>query len=180
MARLGVETIVAAIRGGDVPTGYTDTGVTLITANPVEGIDSEGVVVGYEGCWGESDPDVLAMAMELEGSMMGDEEIIIGLITKTETNPFFVKMREGAQAAADELGVTLLTAPFAAQVGDHQERRAERYGAQHLGVAGLLGQEHADEPITRTESPDEVYGGAATHLADAGAQEQTAPSHHGL
>ncbi len=37
-------------------------------------------------------------------------EIIVGLITKTETNPFFVKMREGAQAAADASGVTLMTA----------------------------------------------------------------------
>ncbi|HEX4767433.1 MAG TPA: sugar ABC transporter substrate-binding protein [Lichenihabitans sp.] len=32
---------------------------------------------------------------------------IIGLITKTNTNPFFVKMREGAEAKAKELGVTL-------------------------------------------------------------------------
>jgi fructose transport system substrate-binding protein len=39
-----------------------------------------------------------------------DDEVIIGLITKTETNPFFVKMREGAQASADALDVTLLTA----------------------------------------------------------------------
>lgn len=31
------------------------------------------------------------------------------LITKTETNPFFVKMREGAQAKAEELGVELST-----------------------------------------------------------------------
>src|SRR5260221_7257663 len=30
---------------------------------------------------------------------------IVGLITKTETNPFFVKMREGAQAKAKELGI---------------------------------------------------------------------------
>jgi fructose transport system substrate-binding protein len=29
------------------------------------------------------------------------------LITKTESNPFFVKMKEGAQAKAEELGVTL-------------------------------------------------------------------------
>ena len=29
------------------------------------------------------------------------------LITKTDTNPFFVKMREGAQAKADELGIEL-------------------------------------------------------------------------
>jgi fructose transport system substrate-binding protein len=34
----------------------------------------------------------------------------VGLITKTETNPFFVKMREGAQAKAKELGLNLITA----------------------------------------------------------------------
>jgi fructose transport system substrate-binding protein len=34
---------------------------------------------------------------------------VIGLITKTETNPFFVKMREGAQQAARTHGVRLLT-----------------------------------------------------------------------
>ena len=32
---------------------------------------------------------------------------IVGLITKTEGNPFFVKMREGAQAKAKELGLDL-------------------------------------------------------------------------
>lgn len=40
--------------------------------------------------------------------VLADE--VIGLITKTETNPFFVKMREGAQAKAAELGVTLQAA----------------------------------------------------------------------
>ncbi len=39
-----------------------------------------------------------------------DDEIIVGLITKTESNPFFVKMKEGAQAAADAAGAQLLTA----------------------------------------------------------------------
>lgn len=34
----------------------------------------------------------------------------IGLITKTETNPFFVKMREGAEAEARKQGVRLITA----------------------------------------------------------------------
>jgi len=34
---------------------------------------------------------------------------IVGLITKTEGNPFFVKMREGAQAKAEELGLDLRT-----------------------------------------------------------------------
>ena len=35
---------------------------------------------------------------------------VIGLITKTETNPFFVKMKEGAQAEAKKLGAKLMTA----------------------------------------------------------------------
>jgi fructose transport system substrate-binding protein len=38
------------------------------------------------------------------------DKVTVGLITKTETNPFFVKMREGAQAKAEELGITLITA----------------------------------------------------------------------
>lgn len=36
-------------------------------------------------------------------------EPVIGLITKTETNPFFVKMKEGAQIAAKADGAKLLT-----------------------------------------------------------------------
>jgi fructose transport system substrate-binding protein len=36
-------------------------------------------------------------------------EPVIGLITKTETNPFFVKMKEGAQAAAKANGAKLLS-----------------------------------------------------------------------
>jgi fructose transport system substrate-binding protein len=38
------------------------------------------------------------------------QEAVIGLITKTETNPFFVKMKEGAQHAAKLQGAKLLTA----------------------------------------------------------------------
>jgi fructose transport system substrate-binding protein len=40
----------------------------------------------------------------------GGDDIKIGLITKTETNPFFVKMKEGAQQRAKALGVELMTA----------------------------------------------------------------------
>lgn len=36
---------------------------------------------------------------------MADEDILVGLVTKTETNPFFVMMRNQAQAKADELGI---------------------------------------------------------------------------
>lgn len=46
----------------------------------------------------------LLVAMTLPSFAAGD---IIGLITKTNVNPFFVKMKEGAEAKAKELGVTL-------------------------------------------------------------------------
>ena len=52
MAQLGVEKIAAAARGGEVPSGYTDTGVELITADPAEGVDSKDVAYGTENCWG--------------------------------------------------------------------------------------------------------------------------------
>jgi len=38
------------------------------------------------------------------------QQPVIGLITKTETNPFFVKMREGATQAAKAKGARLMTA----------------------------------------------------------------------
>ncbi len=39
-----------------------------------------------------------------------DDTPTIGLITKTDTNPFFVKMKEGAEAEAKASGVKLMTA----------------------------------------------------------------------
>jgi fructose transport system substrate-binding protein len=41
---------------------------------------------------------------------MAQSQPVIGLITKTETNPFFVKMKEGAEAEAKKLGAKLMTA----------------------------------------------------------------------
>src|SRR5947207_1922597 len=46
----------------------------------------------------------------LTGVAAAADQPVIGLITKTETNPFFVKMKEGAQAAATAKGAKLLTA----------------------------------------------------------------------
>jgi fructose transport system substrate-binding protein len=52
MAELGVEKGAAAVRGGPKPSGYVDTGVTLITANPMKGVDSKDAAYGEENCWG--------------------------------------------------------------------------------------------------------------------------------
>jgi fructose transport system substrate-binding protein len=52
MAALGVEKGAAAARGGEKPSGYLDTGVELITADPVEGVPSKDAAFGEKNCWG--------------------------------------------------------------------------------------------------------------------------------
>ncbi|MCH4564033.1 sugar ABC transporter substrate-binding protein [Halomonas sp. EGI 63088] len=56
----------------------------------------------------------------LPGAAMAEENRTSAcLITKTDTNPFFVKMREGAVAKAEELGIELKS--FAGRIdGDHK------------------------------------------------------------
>jgi fructose transport system substrate-binding protein len=51
-----------------------------------------------------------AVALAAAGLTPATAADIVGLITKTETNPFFVKMREGATEKAKELGIELITA----------------------------------------------------------------------
>ncbi len=53
MASLGVEAIAQYAESGEAPSGYTDTGVTLITDQPADGVDSEDSAFGVENCWGE-------------------------------------------------------------------------------------------------------------------------------
>ncbi len=48
----------------------------------------------------------LALGVSFSAPAMA-EDVSACLITKTDTNPFFVKMREGAEAKAKELGLTL-------------------------------------------------------------------------
>ena len=53
MASMGVEAGVEFAKTGKKPAGYTDTGVTLIAAKPVAGVDSKDVKTGTELCWGK-------------------------------------------------------------------------------------------------------------------------------
>jgi fructose transport system substrate-binding protein len=69
------------------------------------------------------------------GGDAGGERPIVGLITKTDTNPFFVKMKEGAQAAADEAGVELRT--FAGERDGDNE--AQVLAIENLISAGAKG-----------------------------------------
>lgn len=72
------------------------------------------------------------------GAAMADGHGVTAcLITKTDTNPFFVKMREGAMAAAEELGITLNA--YAGQVdGDHETQVAAIETCIADGASGIL------------------------------------------
>ncbi len=65
------------------------------------------------------------------------QEITACLITKTDTNPFFVKMKEGAEAKAAELGMKLNS--FAGKVdGDHESQVAAIEACIADGAKGIL------------------------------------------
>jgi fructose transport system substrate-binding protein len=77
---------------------------------------------------------VLAMAAAVPAWADG---IIVGLITKTDNNPFFVKMREGAAAKAKQLGATLQT--FAGKYdGDNDTQVAAIESLISAGAKGIL------------------------------------------
>lgn len=70
-------------------------------------------------------------------SFASAEEINACLITKTDTNPFFVKMKEGATAKAKELGVNLST--FAGKIdGDVETQIAAVETCIAAGAKGIL------------------------------------------
>jgi len=52
MAKLGVAAGMAFLKTGKKPSGYTDTGVALIAARPVPGVESKNVKTGLELCFG--------------------------------------------------------------------------------------------------------------------------------
>ena len=52
MAAMGVAAGVEYAKTGKKVSGYTDTGVTLIAAKPMAGVDSKDVKTGTDLCWG--------------------------------------------------------------------------------------------------------------------------------
>jgi len=97
-------------------------------------------------------------AITSAGSAMADSHAVSAcLITKTDTNPFFVKMREGAEAAAAEAGITLRS--FAGQVdGDHETQVAAIETCILDGASGIL--------LTASDTSSIV--GAVQQARDAG------------
>jgi fructose transport system substrate-binding protein len=83
------------------------------------------LVLGAAACGGDD-----------SGGGSGDRPIV-GLITKTDTNPFFVKMKEGAQKAASAQGVDLQS--FAGkQDGDNEAQVQAIESLISAGAKGVL------------------------------------------
>jgi fructose transport system substrate-binding protein len=78
-----------------------------------------------------------AATLALSAGSAFAQDVSACLITKTETNPFFVKMREGAQAKADELGVKL-TALAGREDGDNEGQVAAMESCIADGVTGIM------------------------------------------
>lgn len=97
-------------------------------------------------------------AITTAGSAMADGHATSAcLITKTDTNPFFVKMREGAEAAAEAAGITLRS--YAGKVdGDHETQVAAIETCIADGASGIL--------LTASDTSSIV--GAVTQARDAG------------
>ncbi|MDQ0470736.1 sugar ABC transporter substrate-binding protein [Labrys wisconsinensis] len=77
---------------------------------------------------------VALAALAVGAAQAGD---IVGLITKTNTNPFFVKMKEGAEAKAKELGVELQS--FAGKYdGDNDAQVAAIESLISAGAKGFM------------------------------------------
>jgi fructose transport system substrate-binding protein len=87
----------------------------------------------------------MAAALSLSATACGGSDAaegsggkpIVGLITKTDTNPFFVKMKEGAQQAAQQQGIELQT--FAGkQDGDNEAQVQAIENLISVGAKGFL------------------------------------------
>ncbi len=81
-------------------------------------------------------PVVTLIALAASPAAAADP-IVIGLITKTETNPFFVKMKEGAASESTKLGAKLLTGA-GAKDGDNEGQVTAMENMINAGAKGIL------------------------------------------
>jgi fructose transport system substrate-binding protein len=91
------------------------------------------LAAGLAACGGDDDSGGSASS----GGGGGGGDVSVGLITKTETNPFFVKMKEGASAKAKELGAQLQS--FAGKKdGDNESQVAAVENLISAGAKGFM------------------------------------------
>jgi len=80
---------------------------------------------------------IFAAVSTVANAAGASDEILIGLVTKTEVNPFFVKMRQAATAEAEKQGAKLI-ARFGKFDGDNEGQVAAVEDLISAGVKGIL------------------------------------------
>lgn len=80
---------------------------------------------------------LIALFGPLTAAWAAPEQIIIGLVTKTEVNPFFVKMRQAATAEAEKQGAKLI-ARAGKFDGDNEGQVAAVEALISAGAKGIL------------------------------------------
>jgi fructose transport system substrate-binding protein len=88
-------------------------------------------------CGGAAAPTAAPAAPAAQQAPAASGQTVVGLITKTETNPFFVKMKEGAQAKAAELGAKLMSGA-GAKDGDNEGQVTALENMVNAGAKGIL------------------------------------------
>ncbi|CZF78694.1 D-ribose-binding periplasmic protein precursor [Grimontia celer] len=100
---------------------------------------------------------IAAMFAALPLAQASAEEVLIGLITKTNTNPFFVKMKEGAEAKASDLGAKVSS--FAGRFDGDTDSQVQ--AIENLVAAGAKG-------ILITPSDPQALAPVVKRARDAG------------
>ena len=100
----------------------------------------------------------LALSALADHACAENPNIMIGLITKTDTNPFFVKMKEGARAEAKKLGALLYTAA-GTKDGDTATQIAaiERFVAAGIRTILITSNGDAINPVIKKVRAQGVY-----------------------
>ena len=117
-----------------------------------------------------SSPAEMTTAVAAAVAAPARKEVTIGLITKTETNPFFVKMKEGAQAQAKKDNVKLLT-------GVRQDRHRQRqpgHGIREHDDAGRQGHPRRPRRLEGHRPRDQEGARRGRHRDRAGHADRAA------
>ncbi|HXM26795.1 MAG TPA: substrate-binding domain-containing protein [Chthoniobacterales bacterium] len=129
-------TCAAALRAARLNNGRTDnrterqiqTGSSRTSRGSRAGLPIAFAAVAVAGVLGGAGPSANAAP---------SDQITIGLVTKTEVNPFFVKMRQAATAEAEKQGAKLI-ARFGKFDGDNEGQVAAVEDLISAGVKGIL------------------------------------------
>ena len=118
---------------GASTTVTTTESTTATTSSAVTGTESSAVTGTASSAVTSTESSAVTGTT---GSAAGGE-ILVGLITKTDVNPFFVKMKEGATKEAEAQGVKLLTAAGNFD-GDNETQVTAIENMINAGVKGIL------------------------------------------